>query len=309
MKKQLLKILVVEDDKEDYLITSGEINGMKRVEAESFWAKSCKDGVEKLKCNKYDLILIDYYLGDKTGLDFAEGIRGIGIKTPAILLTGGIVGDDDLEFSKFDTYDYIEKENLSSEYLERSIRYTMDRYRLQKEITEQKELLDLIFDTLPVGIALVDNDGKIKKNNNSFLKIIGASEKEIWKDGHDFEKIISFYKSSSDVYEDSEYIDDVSDEIILGNNAIFEGILESSYGKKINSIIKTDSIEYTNGKARKYTLVVIIDIDKQKITEKKLCQTIEKTKEIIKKHAIDNVDINIIMDLTDLELDKIQNNF
>jgi hypothetical protein len=64
-----VKVLLIEDDEDDYLITRNLLRG---VEAPTFvleWVKTYDAGLEALTNNQYDVCLLDYDLGGPTGLD------------------------------------------------------------------------------------------------------------------------------------------------------------------------------------------------------------------------------------------------
>jgi DNA-binding NtrC family response regulator len=52
-------------------------------------ALSVKEALKKTKASFYDVIISDYYMPDKNGLDLLEELRNNGKKTPFFLLTVG----------------------------------------------------------------------------------------------------------------------------------------------------------------------------------------------------------------------------
>ncbi len=83
-----LKILLIEDDEDDYILA-------RELLAEAFpegcdleWISDSKLGQEKIGENVHDVYLIDYSLGDIDGLELVRHAVGRGCKAPMILLTG-----------------------------------------------------------------------------------------------------------------------------------------------------------------------------------------------------------------------------
>ena len=78
------KILIVEDE-------PGMRMGLKdNLEFEGFsvdYAEEGKTGLEKIRTNKFDLVLLDVMLPEMSGFDICKTIRKEGNKTPVILLT------------------------------------------------------------------------------------------------------------------------------------------------------------------------------------------------------------------------------
>ena len=70
LPNNLLNILLVEDDEDDYLLTQEFLidaygSGQHKLD----WCQNYKDGLENLKKNpdKYDVILLDFFIGAQTG--------------------------------------------------------------------------------------------------------------------------------------------------------------------------------------------------------------------------------------------------
>jgi two-component system, sporulation sensor kinase E len=82
------RILIVDDDEDDYLITSDLIRNIPSSGFSITWCYSYKEALDQMKSRAYDIYFIDYRLGAKTGLDLLkEGITS-GCEEPVILLTG-----------------------------------------------------------------------------------------------------------------------------------------------------------------------------------------------------------------------------
>jgi signal transduction histidine kinase len=132
MANRQWKILLVEDDKEDYILVKemlGESRGKKPI---LDWASDYQTGMQAILNNTFDAILMDYQLGPKTGLELTREVTSLGCKAPIILLTGHGNYDVDLEAMQTGATDYLSKSEATPASLERSIRYAI----LQKENEE-----------------------------------------------------------------------------------------------------------------------------------------------------------------------------
>jgi CheY-like chemotaxis protein len=108
----ILKVLLIEDDSEDrFLIKDLLENSELQIDLDE--AVSSLEGLEKLKSNSYDCVLVDYVIPGVTGLDVLIMSREAGVKTPFIFLTG--YGDDDLasELIGRGACDYLGKRELN----------------------------------------------------------------------------------------------------------------------------------------------------------------------------------------------------
>jgi len=128
-----LKILLVEDDEDDYLITQELIQeiieaGQSASVAPQFeleWVKTYENALEVLSQNPHDVILLDYSLGAYTGLDILRKSAAAGYQTPTIILAGSGSYETDCMASELGAAGYLDKDQVSNRVLERSLRYAV----------------------------------------------------------------------------------------------------------------------------------------------------------------------------------------
>ncbi len=65
-------ILIVDDDEDDYLLTSDSLRDIPHNQFTLDWANGYTTALEKLKTQKPDIAFVDFFLGAKTGLDLIE---------------------------------------------------------------------------------------------------------------------------------------------------------------------------------------------------------------------------------------------
>ena len=85
---ELVKVLLVEDDADDYFLTRElflEIKG-RRFQLE--WFKTYWMGLEAMARNQHDICLVDYHLGAHNGIELLREALANGCQSPVILLTG-----------------------------------------------------------------------------------------------------------------------------------------------------------------------------------------------------------------------------
>ena len=83
-----LRILLVEDDEDDYLITRDLLFEIAAVQYDIRWEKTYGDGLAAIGQNAHDVALIDYRLGGESGIDIIREAVRLGSPAPTILLTG-----------------------------------------------------------------------------------------------------------------------------------------------------------------------------------------------------------------------------
>ena len=134
MTGPVVRVLLVEDDEDDYLLTSGILaEGFgRRFHAD--WVTTPAAGLERLTTDKYDVALVDYNLGGETGLELLRAASARGCRVPIIMLTGQDNRATDLEAMHAGAADYLVKGRVSGDMLERAIRYARERTRLLERI-------------------------------------------------------------------------------------------------------------------------------------------------------------------------------
>lgn len=129
-------MLLVEDDEDDYVITR---NSLSEIEGKKFlleWVSTYEAGLQAIQANQHDVYLLDYYLGDRTGLELMREVQKGGCKAPIILLTGQGDRKADLEAIRTGASDFLIKGQINAALLERSIRHSIERKRIEHELVK-----------------------------------------------------------------------------------------------------------------------------------------------------------------------------
>ena len=192
------KILIIDDDEDDFFITTEYI---KHIPGYNFFIEWCYNYEEALKHihnNEYDLYMVDYYLGAKTGLDFIKA-SAKHCDSPIILLTGKGNHKIDIEAMQAGAVDYLIKGELDAEKLERSIRHSLQRSKAMKALraneikyrhifenslnaifltNEQLEFLDVN----PATVALLEYTREDLINSNLYSFLSPSFDKKIFQE-------------------------------------------------------------------------------------------------------------------------------
>ena len=169
-----VRILLIEDDEDDYLLTRDMLAEFEQTRFDLDWVTDYEFALSALNRRQHDVILLDYSLGAKSGLDFLKEAVALGCQSPIILLTGQGDRDTDVKAMEAGAADYLVKSEINAGVLERSIRYSMDRRRAEEKIRDQAHLLDLAQD----AIIVCDLDGGIEYWNKGAEVMYGWAAKE-----------------------------------------------------------------------------------------------------------------------------------
>lgn len=135
----------MDDDEDDYLITQDLVQDIKHQRYRIDWASSYDEGWKRLQSQEYDVYLVDFRLGANTGLDLIRAARNLEKPSPIILLTGQGDFETDAQAMRLGAADYLIKNQLSADVLERAIRYAIQQARNLNQIrTLNTELEDRV---------------------------------------------------------------------------------------------------------------------------------------------------------------------
>lgn len=135
-----IKVLLIEDDQDDYLILRDLLGesapgGYKLDRVATF-----REGRDMLEKQEHDIYFVDHRLGDGEGMDLVEFARTKHFRKPVVILTG--LDDPHVEQRaiKAGAADYLVKgQNFGTQLLERTIRFALERARLEEELDEARQ--------------------------------------------------------------------------------------------------------------------------------------------------------------------------
>ena len=127
-----LRVLLVDDDEDDWVLVRDALIESAPGRYVLEWAATWEDGLVATARGEHDVYLIDYRLGERSGIELIREAVQTGRRAPLILLTG--VGDHDVDRSaeRVGAADYLVKWRLDGELLDRSIRYALERRRAEE---------------------------------------------------------------------------------------------------------------------------------------------------------------------------------
>lgn len=144
MAEVLVRVLLIEDDEDDYVLTQDMLSSIEGTRFEVTWAPTFDEAIQALS-EDYDVGLVDYRLGGGDGLAvLAEAVRR-GCRFPLIMLTGQADREVDLQAMRSGAADFLAKDHLECGLLERAIRYSIERRRSEESLRKlQAELEDRV---------------------------------------------------------------------------------------------------------------------------------------------------------------------
>lgn len=174
-----MNVLIIDDDEDDFYITSQYLKEIKEFDVQSDWSYNIVDAQQKLASNGYDIYLLDYRLGAKTGLELLREAIAAGCTKPIVLLTGKGTAEIDKLAVESGAYDYLVKSDINADKLERCLRYASERYKSFKLITDNEKKYRLIFENAISFIFTCDKDLNFLECNPASEYFLGYSPIEL----------------------------------------------------------------------------------------------------------------------------------
>src|SRR5579863_9372467 len=177
----LIKILLVEDDEDDYILTRDLLSEIHGHHFALDWANTYAKGLESMVLNQHEVVLVDYRLGAENGVTLLRRALERGCQAPVILLTGAGQHEIDIEAMQAGAADYLVKAELRSDTLERSIRYAIQRKRAAAWAAFEQARLAAF--GAEVGLALTRRDSLdsiLDCCAKAMAQFLNASFAQIW---------------------------------------------------------------------------------------------------------------------------------
>lgn len=133
-----LRILLIDDDEDEYFLlkelVSGQTKGRALQHYDLAWVSTYEEALRAFSDCQYDLCLVDYQLGNRSGLELLREPLARKCSVPVIMLTGQGSYAIDISAMQLGASDYLEKSQLTLPLLERSIRYAIERKQAEKHL-------------------------------------------------------------------------------------------------------------------------------------------------------------------------------
>ena len=173
------RILIVDDDEDDFIITSEYIQSIPRNSYNIEWCKNYNDALKHLRSGQYDLYFVDYRLGAKSGVDFLKEAIEHNCDDPIVLLTGKGNYEIDIQAMQLGAVDYLAKTELTTEKMERCIRYALERAATLRALKANERKYRSIFEKSKDVVFVTDFELYFKDVNEAIKSLLGYDKKEV----------------------------------------------------------------------------------------------------------------------------------
>ena len=155
MQKTTLRVLVVDDDPADIELIRRHLSDIPTWQIQLLPCGSADQISEFLRGKRPDVVLLDYRLGPRSGLDVLRDMADLKDCYPVIVVTGTGGEDVAVQCMKLGAEDYLVKGLLTQANLERAILNALEKHQLRREAEQHRRQLEATVEELRTALEHV----------------------------------------------------------------------------------------------------------------------------------------------------------
>ena len=174
------RILLIDDDEDDYFLVKDYLEEVAGKTYHVDWEPHAEAALKHMCSRAYQVYLIDFRLGTTSGLELLQRARQEGCSDPMIMLTGKGDAAIDESSMRAGASDYLVKTEINGYLLERAIRFALERYEIQRFISEQEQKYRGLFEQSIDAIYLTNELSYIRNANASMVNLLRYTQAELY---------------------------------------------------------------------------------------------------------------------------------
>ncbi len=172
MTASTIRCLIIDDDEDDFFLTRDVLLSIPSRKYEVTWVEKFEKARKKLSELEFQVCLVDYRIGGDTGLEFIRSVSKSGCRVPMILMTGMAAREIDENATKAGAYDFLNKNDLDPDSMERSIRFAIALSAQRSALEEKTTLLRATLEHTGAGIVAFDRELSLETYNERLLDLL-----------------------------------------------------------------------------------------------------------------------------------------
>jgi len=137
MDSEKIRVLLVEDNKDFAKLVGVYLQRFHKDKFDITWKENYSDTINELEVNQnYDIILMDYFLPGKNGLEITKELKARKYDIPIVFLTVNKDFELALDVMKLGVDDYLVKEEISSPILPKTVLSVIEKNHLKKQLIQ-----------------------------------------------------------------------------------------------------------------------------------------------------------------------------
>jgi PAS domain S-box-containing protein len=178
MSAEPIRALLVDDDEDFHVLLSRVLRDAIPSRILLSGVRDYDGALREAASGRHDILLVDYYLGERNGLELLQELRRRGLDLPFILLTGRGDAEIDRRALEAGASDYLEKYGLDARALERSLRYSLGRHRDLQALRKSESTYRSLIEQSTDAIFIADLRMNILEVNEQACRLQGYGREE-----------------------------------------------------------------------------------------------------------------------------------
>lgn len=179
MTTNIIRVLLVDDDEDDFLITEEFLEESVHSTFSLDWTTDYHQALEAIRKEEYDVYLLDLHLGQWSGFDLLTKGLEAGCHKPLILLTGAGEREIDQKAMNLGAADYLVKGQFSPPMLERAILYAIRHWKTLSDLRLSEERVRAVLESQSELICRFHIDTTLTFVNNAYANYFGQTAEEL----------------------------------------------------------------------------------------------------------------------------------
>ena len=172
INEKMVRIIMVEDNPGDALIIQEMLKEIYDDNFDLHRFQRVDDGLKHLNEN-FDIMLLDLNLPDSQGIGTFNTMNKHAPELPIIILTGLIDEELAINIVSEGAQDYLVKGQIDKQLLSRSIKYSIERKRIEIDLRNSEEKYRLMVEKIESGLFLINSKNEISYVNRQMADMLG----------------------------------------------------------------------------------------------------------------------------------------
>ncbi len=172
-----LSVLLIEDAHRDARLFE-EYLEESATEAALRHEETLQAGLGALEAERPDVLVVDLGLPDSAGIETVKDAAAAAPQVPVVVLTGQDDLQAALQAQEAGAAQYLRKEELTPTLAGRTLRWAVQRHRMQAKLQQRDAWVRSMTDNLSTGIFRVDPGGRVRYANAALAEMLGVESEE-----------------------------------------------------------------------------------------------------------------------------------
>ncbi len=161
---KLTRVLIIEDNFRDVRLIQEMLKEISSFSFEFEHVERLDEGINCIKNDKFDVLLLDLNLPDSSGIETFIKIYNSAPQVPIVILSGASDEETAVDAVHEGAQDYLMKGEVDGKLLARSIFYAIERKQIEEELVKHRDHLEELVEKRTLGLKEANKQLRIEIN-------------------------------------------------------------------------------------------------------------------------------------------------